>query len=152
MWQTFVAFDILYASYTWIQTMLLCRKHDTTMKIRIVSRLWFCRRPSRLKINIRWTLMHFRKSNICANKLDVQETDISLTELNRSWNYFSWCKFTHGRNSRAWPLGLCHWNISIPTKSNEQIQRSGVTRKLVAEHHTPHEKPKSNEARQSGSE
>ena len=30
--------------------------------------------------DIRWTLMHFRKSNICATQLDVQETDISLTQ------------------------------------------------------------------------
>ena len=31
------------------------------MQIRIVSRFWFCRRPWRLKIDISWTLMHFRK-------------------------------------------------------------------------------------------
>ena len=48
-------------------------------RLGFVSRLWFCRRPWRLKINIRWTLVHFRKSNIRTNKLDVQETDISLT-------------------------------------------------------------------------
>ena len=68
--------------------------HSTTMQIRIVSRFWFCVRLWRLKINIRWTLMHFRKSNICANKLYVQETDISLTQLNRSWGSFSGCRFT----------------------------------------------------------
>ena len=60
------------------------RKHSTTIQIRIVSRFWFCGKPRRLKINIRWTLMHFRKSHVRANKLDVQETEISLTKLNRS--------------------------------------------------------------------
>ena len=101
------------------------------------SRLWFCQRSTRLKINIRWTLAHFRKSNIWANKLDVQETDISLTQLNRSWTYFSGCRFTHGRNSSAWSLGLSDWNISFLTKPNQQIQRSGVTGKPVAWHLQP---------------
>ena len=29
-------------------------------------------------------LVHFRKSHVCSNKLDGQETDFSLTQLNRS--------------------------------------------------------------------
>ena len=44
----------------------------------------FVRRLGRFKINIRRTLVHFRKSHVRANKLDVQETDIGLTQLNRS--------------------------------------------------------------------
>ena len=47
------------------------------------------------------------------------------------------------------------WVIEVfhsQSKPNQQIQRSEVTGKLVAEHHTPHEKPKSDQARQSGSE
>ena len=36
----------------------------------------------------------FESQTFCANKLDVrQETDISLTQLHRRWNYFSWCRF-----------------------------------------------------------
>ena len=49
-------------------------------------------------------------------------------------------------------MGLSDLSISFLTEPNHQIQRSGVTRKPVAEHRTPHEKPKSNQARQSGSE
>ena len=30
----------------------------------------------------------------------------SVLHSYRSWNCFSWCRFTHGRNSRAWSLGL----------------------------------------------
>ena len=67
----------------------LCGKHSATLQIRIVSRFWFCRRPWRLKVNFRWNFVHFRKPNICANILDVPETDISLTQLNRSWSYCS---------------------------------------------------------------
>ena len=98
------------------QAALLC---GTTMQNRIISRFWFWRRPWRRKINVTWSLMQFRKSNICANKLDVQETDISLTQLDGSWTFFSGCRFTHGLNSRASSLGLCNWSISLSTKINK---------------------------------
>ena len=35
------------------------------------------------KINIRRSLVYFRKSHVCANKLDVQETNFSFTHLYR---------------------------------------------------------------------
>ena len=76
LWQTPESLDIVHPSHMWRQTILPCGKHRTTMQIRIVSRLWFCRRPWRLRINIRGILMHFRKSNI------------SLTQLNGSWSFF----------------------------------------------------------------
>ena len=49
----------------------------------------------RLKLNIRRSLVYFRMSHVCANKLDVQETDFSVTQLfYRSWNHFSRGRFT----------------------------------------------------------
>ena len=36
------------------------------------------------KINIRWTLVHIRESHVRPNKLEVQETDSSFTQFNRS--------------------------------------------------------------------
>ena len=33
--------------------------------------------------------VHFWKSHVCANKLDVQETRFSITQLHRSGNHFS---------------------------------------------------------------
>ena len=107
--KTLGAFDLVHSSCKWIPAFLFCGKHSTTMQTWIVSRLWFCRRPWRLKMNIRWTLMHFRKSNICANKLDVQETEFSFTQSYRSWSNFSWCRSTHGWNSRSWSLGSGYW-------------------------------------------
>ena len=142
VWQTFSTLDLVHSSHTWVPTILLCGKHSTTMRIRIVSRPWFCRRPWSLKVNIRWNSVHFRKANICANKLDVQETDYSFTQFNGSWSYFSWCRFTHGWNSRSRSLGISDWSVSFLTKSNQQNQRSEVAGKPVAKHHTPHEKPK----------
>ena len=48
--------------------------------------------------------MHFRESHVRANKLDVQETDISFTQFYRSWNNFSWCRYTHGWYPSSWYL------------------------------------------------
>ena len=48
------------------------------MQTWIVSRLRFCRRPSRLKINIRKGLVHFRKSHVCAKKLDVPRSRLQF--------------------------------------------------------------------------
>ena len=59
------------------------------MQIGTVSGFWFCRRSRRLKINIRWTFVHFRKPHVCAKKLDVQETDFSLTQFYRSCEIIS---------------------------------------------------------------
>ena len=88
-------------------------EHSTTIQIRTVSRLWFCRRLWTLKINIRRNSVHFRKSHVCANKLDVQETNFSFTQFYRSWNHFSWCRFTHGRYSHSHSLGFSDWSSSF---------------------------------------
>ena len=117
-WQSFGAFDLLQTSHKWIQFSF--GKYSTTTQRRIVSRLRFCRRPWRLKVDIRWNFVHFRKPYICANKLDVLETDISFTQLNGSWSHFSWCRFTHGRYSRAWSLGFGYWSVAFFTKTDQQ--------------------------------
>ena len=46
------------------------------------------------------------KSHVCANKLDVQETDFSFTQFYRSWNHLFGCRCTHGRYSRSPSLGF----------------------------------------------
>ena len=71
LWQTLISFDLLHSSYKWIPATLLCEKHNTTMQTRIVSRLWFCRRPKGFQINIRRNSAHPRKSHVRTKKLDV---------------------------------------------------------------------------------
>ena len=61
----------------------------TTMQTWIDSRLWLCRRSRRLKVNIRRSSVHFWESHVCANKLDMQETNFSFTQLYKSGNNFS---------------------------------------------------------------
>ena len=59
-------------------------KYSTTMQIGFVSKLRLCWRHEDSKSTSGGILCIFRKSHVRANKLDVQETDISLTQLNRS--------------------------------------------------------------------
>ena len=81
LWQTLGAFHLVHSSYKWIPAILLCGKHSTTMQTRIVSRLWLCRRLWTFKINFRRCLVCCRKSHVRANKLDVQETNLSFSLL-----------------------------------------------------------------------
>ena len=120
MWETFGAFDLVHSSYKWIPTILFFGKHSTTILIWIVSRLWFCWRPWGLEINLRWSLVHFRKSHVCANKLDVQETDFSFTQFYRSWNHFSRCRFTQDGTPALdlWDLVIDVFHSS-PKQTNE---------------------------------
>ena len=124
LWQTIISFDLLHPSHMWIQTGSSCWKHSTTMQTWIVSRLWFRGRSRRLKINIRRSSVHFRKSHYCTDQLDVQETDFCFTQFYRSWNNFSRCRFTLGWYHRTWFMGFGDWSISSLTKPNQESQRS----------------------------
>ena len=116
--------DLLHSIHEWIQTVLSCGKHGTTMQIRTVSKLWLCRRSWRLEIDFSWYVVRIRKSHVCSNKLDVQETDMSLTQFNRVWNCFSGCRFAHGRHSRAWSLGFDYWCDALKPKSETEGDKS----------------------------
>ena len=92
------------------------------------------------EINIRWTLVHIRKSHVCANKLDVQATDFSYTQFNRSWNCFSRCRFTHGWNSSFLIFGILSLKVfhSFRTQFNntkDQV-RGNSSRNTTSNEHT----------------
>ena len=67
--------------------------------------------------------VYFRKSHVCANKLDVQETDFSFTELYRGGNHFSRCRFTHGRYFRSNSLGIWWLKYFIPYRTEPMDPR-----------------------------
>ena len=71
LWQALESIDFLHSSYMWIQTILSCGKHCQKMQIGTVSRLRFCRRSWGFKIHFGWNIVHFRKSYICSDQLDV---------------------------------------------------------------------------------
>ena len=119
LWQTLSTFDIIHASYKWIQTILSCGKHSTTMQMGTVWGLWYCQRFRRLEFNIRRNSVLFWKWHVRAKRLDVQETAFCFKQFCRSWNYFSRCRFTHGLGSRSESSGNINWGISFLTKPNQ---------------------------------
>ena len=84
--------------------------------------------------------MHFRESHVCANKLDVQETNFSFTQLYRSGNNFSWCRLTHGWYSRSHNLGFGDWNMSFRTEQ-DWTTRGRAPEKPVAGCQAKHAQP-----------
>ena len=129
--KTINSFDLIHSSYMWIQTILSCGKHCTTVPAGIVSRLWFCRRSWGFKIYIMWNIVQIWKSYFRTINLDVQETNICLTEFTGSRDYLSWCRLTHGWDSSSWSLGFGDRSVSLFTKPMKEIQRKS-TGKLVA--------------------
>ena len=118
---------------------MLCGKHSTTMQTWIISRL-ILQEISTTQNQHREEFCAIRKSHVCANKLDVQETDFSLTQLHRSGNNFSWCRLTHGRYSRSHSLGFGDWSISFRTEQDWTTQ-GRTPRKPVAGYRAKHSQP-----------
>ena len=71
LWQTPESIDILHSSHMWIQTILIYWYYCKTMHTGTFSRLRFCRRSWGLKFHFWRNMVHFWKSYICSNKLDV---------------------------------------------------------------------------------
>ena len=94
--------------------LLHVENHNTTMRIRINSGLWFCRRLWRFRVYIRRNSVHFRKPTIHANELDVQETDFCFTLFYKSWSQIFQYRFTHGWDSRSRSLKIWWLKYFIP--------------------------------------
>ena len=134
MWQTIKSLDLLHSSHMWIQTILLCGKHSTTMQNRILSRLRLCWRPWRRKINIRRSFVHFWKSNICTNQLDVQESDDSVAQLWWIRDHIVGCWFVYGRFT-FWDLviELLGMTQRIPKPTQACTREPGVKTQITPE-------------------
>ena len=109
MWQTTSQIHFLHSSNKWLSPMLSCGEHGTSLSIRAFPRLRFCRRSWRPEINIRWSLVLFRKQNICTNLLDVQEANLSVSQFHGIWFFFAGCWFVEGRSTFA----LDVWDMVI---------------------------------------
>ena len=115
MWQTTSKADFTYSysSHEWLSSILSCGKHGTALQTGFVPRLRLCWRPWGLKINLRWCLVYFRKSNFCHSKLDVQETSFCFAQLYRVWSCFSGCWITNGWVTCSWCLGHRDWSFTF---------------------------------------
>ena len=72
----------------------------------------FCGRSWRLKIYFRRNIVHFCKSYICSNKLDVSETIFSFAQFNRIRNHLFGCRIEIRRASCSRVVGsdcCCLW-------------------------------------------
>ena len=67
----------------------------------------------RLLFNLGWSLLYFRKSNICSHKLDVQEVDVSVSQFHRIGSYFSGCWFVNGKYSCSRSMGCGDRSIAF---------------------------------------
>ena len=120
LWQTIGKIDFIHSSHKRFPTTLSCGE---ALQTGFLSRLW---RSWGLKINLARSLVYFRKSHVCANKLDVQETDFSFTQFYVSWNSFSRCTFTHGWYSQLLIFGICFFDV-FHSSQNQFNKNKGLS-------------------------
>ena len=63
-----------------------------------------------------------------------KQTSVSA-QLNGSWDYSSWCRFTHGWGSGSRSLGFSDWSISFFSKPIEEIQRNSTGKTCCVTRH-----------------
>ena len=127
LWQTIESFDHLHSSCMWIPA-IPCFVEDTAQQCRLglFQDSDFTEDLEDSKVNIRRNSVHFRKSHVCASKLEVQETNFTCTQFYGSWSNLSRCRFTHGRYSRSHSLGIGDWSISFRTEQNRWTQERAM--------------------------
>ena len=79
----------------------------------------------------------FRSHTISSNKLDVQETNINVTQLNRSRDCFnfSWCRFTQWMEFPLLISGIWILNCSILPLTNWKDPKKEYTETCCVTHH-----------------
>ena len=121
-------------------------------KTLILQEVLKARSQGRLDVNITWNSVHFRKSHVRVNKLDMHETDFCFTQFYGSWGDLSRCRITHGWDFRSRSLTFFDWSISFLFRANHQNQRcQSVTEKSVGNSSIKHAKSKSLHENLSGS-
>ena len=110
-----------------------CHVRNTAKQCRLglFSRLRFCRRSWGLKIYIRWNIVHFWKSYVCFNQLDVYGTNFSFAQFNRIRNHFFGCRIEIGRDSRPRFTGSDSWKIGATRCQWWQRSRIKQTRTVL---------------------
>ena len=116
---------IPYIHQTCEYTILSCGKHCKTVQIRTFSRLRCNRRSWEFKIYVKWNIVHFRKPFICANQMDVWETNFSFTQFNRIRSHFFGCKMKVGRYNPHLIYGI--WSSQFFTETWIRMIKNGET-------------------------
>ena len=139
--QTVGAFDLVHSSHT-SEYRQHCSVGNTVQQCRLglLQDSDFAGDLEDSKSTSRRTLCIFGSHTFCAVKLEMQETNFSFTQIHRSGNNFSWCRFTHGRYSRCHSLGFSDWNTSFRTEQDWTTQ-ARAPGKPVAGYQTKHAQP-----------
>ena len=113
MWQTTSTINFLHSCREWLPPVLSCGQCGSTLSIGVISRFRLCRRSWRLKINIKRSCVHFWKSNICTDQLDVQEANVSVAQLYR----------IRGQIVGCWFADACTRETGAKTQSTPEIKQ-----------------------------
>ena len=124
LWQTLGSVDLLYTPHKWFLSNIVMWEipHNNAdwdySKTQTLLGLW------RLRIDFGENLVYLWKSHthVCSRKLDVQDTNFSLTQFYWIWSPFLRCRSAHGRFSRSHSVGFGDWTISFRTKQNRRTQ------------------------------
>ena len=109
-------------------------------RLGFVSRLRCCWRPWRFKNQHLVESYVSLKVNICSQKLDVQEANVSVSQFHRIGNYFFGCWFANGWNPCPWFVGCGDRSVTFveqqeiinPGSLWKQKRIQGISRKLLA--------------------
>ena len=87
-----------FSSHKWLSSILSCdewwTRHHTADWV--YSKTQTLQEVLRTRNLHRWCHVHFLKSYVCPNQLDVQEANFSFTQFYRVWNHFFGCWIAHG--------------------------------------------------------
>ena len=75
---------------TWLHTVLSCGKLSNRSKLGFLTGSRFRRCSERLKINVRWHVVYFRKPHLCSNKLNLQEANSCVTQKHPKQKLSHW--------------------------------------------------------------
>ena len=87
--------------YWTLQTMLSCGTQSERMQIRLFPGGRFHWKLGRLQVYVRRSIVHFRKPNICANFVVMQETSSCFAWLHRSRNHIGRQQSSNGYPVRS---------------------------------------------------
>ena len=110
MWQTIGTVNFTHSLHKWLPSILSFGQCGSTLSTTVISRFRFYRGSRRLKINMRRSFVHFRKSHVCTDQLDVQEANFSFMQLYWTRDNIVWCWFAFGWFTCTRLVGFGHWS------------------------------------------
>ena len=139
-WQTPGSFDFWYTPHEWFwSNIVMWEILYNSAELGLSEDSDFAGDLEDSKIDFRENFLHIWKSHVRATKFDMQGTNVSFTQFNGIWNYFSWGPRMDGTPA----LDLWDLVIEVFHSSSNQFKKPKVT--CCVTHHqasTPTSKPR----------